>query len=274
MLSLNLINYYRQNMDQLNLKEKATAILAVMKNDFSKIAKNKKLMTGVIAAAGIILIAGIGWHFFEPKAQNQSKKDEQIANKLSPRNCQYIVENQVITLVDGKEETVSPYGAETQTTEIYGDPVTGDLNSDGQDDYAVIITQKTANDVGVYYYAAVALADEKTGVIAGTIAVPLGDRIVIKDTAIVNQAFRVNYLDWRTNGDAVEESPTNPITKSFILDGIMLKELTEKRANAQPEAACTDNSGTWSAGTNECKGLSKEWCEKNAGTFENDTCKF
>jgi len=261
-------------MNQANLKEKAKTMLTGMKNNIGKTVKNKKIMAGIIAVAGIIMVAGIGWQFYGPKGHNQGKNDEQVANKLSPRNCQFIVENQVVTLVDGKEETVSLYGAETQTTEIYGDPISGDLNSDGKDDYAAIITQKTANDVGVYYYAAVALADEEKGVIAGTVAVPLGDRIVVKDTAIVNQAFRVNYLDWKTDGDAVEESPTNPVTKSFILDGIMLKELTQKRANAQAEAACTDNSGTWSMDTSECKGLSKEWCEKNAGTFENNTCKF
>jgi len=48
-------------------------------------------------------------------------------------------------------------------TEIVGKPLIGDLNSDGQDDYAVIITQKTDGDVGIYYYAAIALADEKKG---------------------------------------------------------------------------------------------------------------
>jgi hypothetical protein len=149
-----------------------------------------------------------------------------------------------------------------------------DLNSDGEPDYALIIKQSTENDVGVYYYAAIALADEKSGVIAGSNAVALGDRIVIKDTAVVNQAFRINYLDWRTDGDAVEASPTLPVSKSFILDGVMMKELTDKRANAQAEAACTDNNGTWDKDAVSCKGLAKEWCDKNAGSFEGDTCKF
>lgn len=266
-------------MNQINptvIKTKIGAFFAGIKNFIGKTVKNKKMMTVIVAVAGILMISGIAWQFIVPKKQNlgQGQNNEQPVNKLSPRNCQFIVEGQVVTLVNGKEEAISPYGAQAQTTEIVGDPVLGDLNFDGKDDYAVIITQKTASDVGVYYYAAVALADETAGVIAGTVAVPLGDRIIIKDTAIVNQAFRINYLDWKTDGDAVEASPTNPVTKSFLLDGIMLKELTAKRANAQAEAACTDNNGTWSMDTNECKGLSKEWCEKNAGVFENDTCKF
>jgi len=103
---------------------------------------------------------------------------------------------QVVTLKDGKQDSTSSYGNKNDYR-IVGTPITGDLNSDGQKDYAVVITQKTDGDVGVYYYAAVALADEKTGVIAGTVAVPLGDRIVIQNSAIVNQAFRLNYLDWK-----------------------------------------------------------------------------
>jgi len=42
----------------------------------------------------------------------------------------------------------------------------------------------------------------------------------------------------------------------------MLKEITDKRATAQVEAACTDNGGEWNSDTLECKGLSKDWCQK------------
>jgi len=54
----------------------------------------------------------------------------------------------------------------------------------------------------------------------------------------------------------------------------MLKEITDKRATAQVEAACTDNGGEWNSDTLECKGLSKDWCQKNTGKFENNICKF
>ena len=258
-----------------NIKAKLNAVALKIKSGISGIAKNKKLVTGIIVIAGIAIIAGVALQFAKPKTDNGGNdKKEEPKSLLSPLNCQYIVEGQIVTLKGGKEETISPYGNQKVITEIVGNPETGDLNTDGEKDYAVIITQKTDGDVGVYYYAAIALANEAAGVIAGTVAVPLGDRVVIESTAIVNQAFRTNYLDWKTDGDAVESSPTQPVSKSFILDGIMLKELTGKRANAQAEAACTDNNGAWTMETNECKGLSKEWCEQNAGTFENDTCKF
>jgi hypothetical protein len=262
MLSLNLLSFARileknKKRNQMNTKS------------------IKKIVPALIIVIGLVIAGGIAWHYAAPKDNGgNGTKNNQPENKLNPLNCQYIVEGQVAVLKDGKEETTSQYGNQKVTTEIVGTPAVGDLNSDGQQDYAVVITQKTDGDVGVYYYAAVALADEKSGVIAGTVAVPLGDRIVIQDTAIVNQAFRINYLDWKTDGDAVEAAPTQPVTKTFILDGIMLKEITGKRATAQVEAECTDNGGTWNADASECKGLTKEWCEKNTGKFENDTCKF
>ncbi|MCU0653259.1 MAG: hypothetical protein MUD10_03300 [Candidatus Pacebacteria bacterium] len=230
----------------------------------------------------ILVIIGIAAYLFlaKPNPQTPSGGEQNPAGenkperKLSPLTAKYIVEGRIVSLENGKEETVSPYGAAKQVTESVGDPLLADLNSDGESDYALIIKQYTENDIGVYYYAAIALADEKTGVIAGSNAVPLGDRIVIKDTAIVNQAFRINYLDWRTDGDNVEASPTLPMTKSYILDGVMLKELTEKRANAQAEAACTDNSGAWDKEKRSCSGLTKEWCDQNAGKFENNLCNF
>lgn len=235
--------------------------------------RNKKIVRILLIVIGLVIVSGIIWQYAVPK-NNTKQEQNEPESKLSPLNCQYIVENQVVTLKEGKEESTSPYGNQKVITAIEGTPVSGDLNSDGQKDYAVIITQKTDGDVGVYYYTAIALADEKSGVIAGTVAVPLGDRIVIQDSAIVNQAFRINYLDWKTDGDAVEDKPSQPVTKTFILDGIMLKEITGKRANAQVEAVCTDNGGEWNADASECKGLSKEKCEQHTGKFENDLCKF
>jgi len=259
-------------------KNKTWIIWHVLLYWFNKDTHITNTMKKIILFAIVAVIAIIAVIALTGKPKNEPKptetENQQPVSKLSPLTAKYIVEGQIVNLENGKEETIAPYGAEKQTTEVWGTPAAGDLNSDGQNDYALILTQKTANDVGVYYYAAVALADEKNGIIAGSNAVALGDRLDVKDIAIVNNALRINYLDWKTEGDSVEASPTKPVTKSFILDGIMLKELTEKRANAQAEAACTDNSGTWNKEANECKGLSKEWCEKNAGKFENDICKF
>ena len=238
---------------------------------------NKKILI-VLAVLVVLIIGGIilmnKIKTSVNKQNPQTKNSNTPAVQLSPLNAKYLVESKMVNLENGKEESISPYGAQKQTTEIWGAPVSGDLNSDGQNDYAVIITQKTENDPGVYYYAAIALVDQQKNLIVGSNAVPMGDRIDIKNVAIVNDAVRINYLDWKTNGDEVEASPTMPVIKSYILDGVMFRELTEKRANAQAEAACTDNGGEWTKDSNQCKNLSQEWCQKNGGEFKDNVCNF
>ena len=241
---------------------------------------DKKIL---LAAVIIVILAVIGFFWLSKtksgtpsgnNKQTQTNNSGKPAVKLSPLDAKYWIESQLITLKDGKAETAAPGSKAKQTTQISGTPVSGDLNSDGQADWAVIITQKTDNDLGVYYYVAIALVDNKEGIIVGSNAVPIGDRINIKNVAIVNDAVKVDYLDWKTNGDAVESFPTLPVSKSFILDGAMFKELTDKRATAQVEAACTDKGGTWIKTTDECKGLSKDWCAQTGGQFSGTTCKF
>lgn len=206
--------------------------------------------------------------------ENQNQEEQKPASKLTPRNANYLVETDLISLQDGKAETVNQNGAAKTTTEITGEPANGDLNSDGQNDWAIVLKQQIENDPGVYYYAAVALVDEAKNMIAGSNAVALGEGIKIEDIAIVNQAVRINYLERKLDGDNVEKVPTLPVSKTYILDGVMFKELTPRRANAQAEAACTDNRGGWNKDKNECSGISKELCAQFGGNFENNLCRF
>lgn len=222
----------------------------------------------------IVLVCGIAAWMMFGKPKNQEGGTQEPVSKLSPLNAKYLVETDFVSLENGKAEGINPYGAAKMTTEIAADPVSGDLNSDGQTDWAVVLKQQTENDPGVYYYVAIALVDEEKELIVGSNAVPLGEGVKIENIAIVNQAARVNYLERKTDGDEVEKEPTVPVSKSYILDGAMLKELTPKRANAQAEAACTDNRGEWNMETQECSGISQDLCQQFGGKFENDLCKF
>jgi hypothetical protein len=232
----------------------------------------------VIIAIGAVLLMNVNKPSVPAPSETsilpQTSEEGRPASKLDPGNAKYFVEAQLVELLGGKAESISPYGAAKQTTELWGTPISSDFNTDGQPDWAVILTQKTENDPGVYYYAAVALVDETKNLIVGSNAVPIGDRIDIKNVAVVNDALKIDYLDWKTTGDEVEKTPTVAASKSFILDGVMFRELTDKRANAQIEAACTDKGGTWDKTAVTCAGLTKEWCDKTGGTFSNGTCKF
>jgi len=237
---------------------------------------NKKIILLLV----VIIAAIAGFFFLGGKPQNNSPAPE-IANtenqptvKLDPLDANYLVETNLLSLQDGKAESVSPYGAEKTLTEVVGEPVSGDLNSDGQADYAIILKQTTANDPGIYYYVAAALVDEAKKMIVGSNAVPISEGIKIENLSIVNQAVRVSYLERKLDGDNIAKDATVPVTKSYILDGVMFKELTPKRANAQAEAACTDSRGEWNKDENSCKGISKELCEQFGGKTEKDLCKF
>jgi hypothetical protein len=168
---------------------------------------NKKILFAIV----IIIIAAIGFGIFvfnkKFKTETPKIENQEPAGTLTPLNANYLVETDIISLQNGKAETVNPYGAAKITTEIAGQPVSGDLNSDGQSDYAVVLKQQTENDPGVYYYAAIALVDEKIKMIAGSNAVPLGEGIKIEDIAIVNQAVRINYMERKLDGDNVEKKP-------------------------------------------------------------------
>jgi len=240
-----------------------------------KIIKKQDMKKNIVIIA-IILIAAIAGlaMMMNRKSGEGNKNGEEPAGKLSPLNAAYLVETDMITLENGKAESINPYGAQKMTTEVDGQPVSGDLNSDGQNDWALVLKQQTENDPAIYYYAAIALVDEGKSLIVGSNAVPLGEGVKIEDIAIVNQAMRINYLERKIDGDAVEEEPTVPVSKSYILDGAMLKELTQKRANAQAEAACTDNRGEWNMENQECSGISQELCDRFGGKFENELCKF
>ncbi len=232
-------------------------------------------MKKIILLLIVIAAAVIGFLMFgKPKTETPKTEDQNPASVLTPLNANYLVETDIVSLQNGKAESVSPYGGAKITTEVTGEPVAGDLNSDGQSDFAVVIKQQTENDPGVYYYAAIALVDEPKKMIVGSNAVPLGEGVKIEDISIVNQAVRINFLERKIDGDNVEKDPTIPVSKSYILDGVMFKELTPKRANAQAEAACTDNRGEWNKTDNICTGISKELCAQFGGNFDNNLCKF
>ncbi len=223
----------------------------------------------------VIAAAVIGFIVLQNgKSGDKATDNGAPASKLSPLNAAFLVETDMIALENGKAETINPYGAQKMITEVEGKPVAGDLNSDGQDDWGLVLRQQTENDPAIYYYVAIALVDEEKELIVGSNAVPLGEGVKIENIAIVNQAVRVNYLERKTDGDEVEKEPTVPVSKSYILDGAMLKELTPKRANAQAEAACTDNRGEWNMEAQECSGISQDLCQQFGGKSENDLCKF
>jgi hypothetical protein len=145
----------------------------------------------------------------------------ETTDHFNPLSATYEIGNRKITLVGGKavSKPIAP-GATTTTTKIIGTPASGDLNSDGKTDAALVLTQDWGGS-GTFYYIAAAV--NLNGRAQGTNAILLGDRIAPRRVKIVSGQIIVTYLE-RKNGEPFSTKPTVPVTKRFVLEGEALKE--------------------------------------------------
>jgi hypothetical protein len=141
---------------------------------------------------------------------------------FDPLNATYSIDNEKITLVDGKvvSKPVEPGAATRPITRILGRPASGDLNGDGRADAAVELMRDSGGSATFYYVAA---AVNLRGQAQGTNAVLLGDRIAIRTIRIISEQIVVTYAD-RKSGEPFSAKPTVPITRRFVLQGQVLKE--------------------------------------------------
>ena len=90
----------------------------------------------------------------------------------------YIIEGETVNL--------------TGSTKYFGNESRGDINGDGIDDIAFILTQSPGGS-GTFYYVAAAIKTE-TGY-RGTNAVFIGDRIAPQTTVVRDNQVEVNFAD-------------------------------------------------------------------------------
>ncbi len=175
---------------------------------------------------------------------------------IDPRNETYLIEKKSVTLIDGYNEAmITPVSAAKQITRYFGNEATGDFNNDGKEDVAFLLTQQGGGS-GVFYYIAVDL-----GGIGGTNALMLGDRIAPQTTEFKNGLINVNYAE-RNMDEPFTVAPSIGLSNYYK---IVNNKLVEYRDTA---ALCTANNGIWSEEFLECENVSKDWCERNGGQFE------
>jgi heat shock protein HslJ len=129
------------------------------------------------------------------------------------RNLQYTIAGRPVLLVDGMaEEPAAPGSAARIVTRYFGNEVRGDLNGDGREDVAFLLTQEPGGS-GTFFYAAAAL-DSSQGLV-GSHAVLIGDRIAPQSTELrADGVIVVNYAD-RAPGEGFASPPS--IAKSIWL---------------------------------------------------------
>lgn len=115
------------------------------------------------------------------------------------------IENQNFTMTDGVGALdAAPDSAIKNTVRIFGDPVEGDIDGDGNVDVALMI-QNDPGGSGVFYYAVVAINDG--GSYRASNALPLGDRVEPQSIQFRDQRFVYNYAV-RKPGEAMDVRPS------------------------------------------------------------------
>jgi len=152
------------------------------------------------------------------------KDDARIAHPsvIDPLNASYMVEGQKIRLIDGRSETeAAPGSAAKVITSVFGKPVYGNIDGQGDVDAALILTYDSGGS-GTFFYVAAAL--NVKGNYRGTHAVLLGDRVAPQNVSVRNGVIVANYVDRRPE-ESMAASPSVGRSKYLIIESDVLKEI-------------------------------------------------
>lgn len=115
----------------------------------------------------------------------KSYSNEEVGSQVLAqdyKSATYIIEGRSITLTDGLSEIEAvPGSAAKISTRYFGNEVKHDLNDDGREDVAFLVTQETGGS-GVFFYLVAAL-NTPDGYV-GSHGIFLGDRIAPQTTEI------------------------------------------------------------------------------------------
>ena len=132
---------------------------------------------------------------------------------VDPLNANYRIDGQEVRLREGRfEAEAAPGSAEKTQTIVFGQPVYGDLDNDGNADAALFLIRRTGGS-GTFVYVAAAI--NIRGTFRGTNAVLIGDRVTPKSLEIRNGIVIVNYDD-RRPGEPMAASPSVAKTLQLV----------------------------------------------------------
>lgn len=159
----------------------------------------------------LILAALLGGGFFAVNEYNNSK----LGGVEDIKDATFTVDGRQVTMVNGEGITDIGNGAKTYTS-FFGNEARGDLNDDGREDVAFLVSQSGSGS-GTFYYAVAALKNA-AGRYEGTNAVFLGDRVAPQTTEIRNGILIVNYAD-RKPGEPMAARPSVGVSAYIYYDG-------------------------------------------------------
>jgi hypothetical protein len=190
--------YNRISIGKVNLKNGIAEVLAMETMSALPIEDKAAMSLAVIPRVGVKFIR-VG----QSRIPVPDVGETQETSATDPLQASYRIEKQEVRLIDGQAEAEAAPGSATKIkTSVFGQPVFGDLNRDGNEDAALLLVHQPGGS-GTFYYVAAAL--NANGGFRGTNAVLLGDRIVPQTIEIRDGVVIANYADRRT-----EESMSTP----------------------------------------------------------------
>lgn len=172
---------------------------------------NAKIVIGVVIA---LVIVGIAGNFFV--------RSDGDPLPIEPLFATYIVDGTHVTLVNGTaSQEITSDSASRLEAEVFGEPVMGDLDFDGDEDAALTLAVNFGG-TGTFYYVAVAL--NRGTATVGTNALLLGDRIAPQTVEIRNGVIIANYAD-HAPGEPFALPPSVGTSKYLALYGDTLVDI-------------------------------------------------
>ena len=183
---------------------------------YYKMSNTKK----IIGLSIVCIIAVIGYFAFNVFFQTEKTEQEQQSIIVSYKNTSYMIEGQSVQLTDGYSESEILSGSVSKViTRYFGNELFTDLDGDGDDDIAFILTQETGGS-GIFYYAVAAIKTENGYV--GSDGYLLGDRIAPQSTNVSQNPRHKNVVVF----NYAERSQDEPMSTQPSLGKSMYLKLT------------------------------------------------
>ncbi len=167
----------------------------------------------VIVFLVMLTAVGLGAYSIFTDMKSPTETNTDAANH---QNATYTLEGRTVTLVDGFAQIETAQGAASKdTVRYFGNELVKDLDGDGDDDIAFLITKETGGS-GTFFYAVVGVNDG--GNYRGSDALFLGDRIAPQTTESgEGNSFIVNYAE-RAPGEPMTAQPSVGKSVRVLLD--------------------------------------------------------
>jgi hypothetical protein len=177
--------------------------------------KNFKILITLICFVGLsVILAGI-------YKCNFTNDDIYLASggKINSKDDTYTIDGKIIKLKNG---TFSDPTSKT-IIRYFGNDVIADLNGDGKNDSAFLLTEETGGS-GTFFYVAAQITNGNNYI--GTNAVFLGDRIAPQTTEYRGGLIIVNFAD-RMQGESFTTPPSFGISRYFKIINNTLTEVAK-----------------------------------------------